>query len=134
MSKQLTDHDIEMLKTKRGEQMSGPLETKQLGTRPFQFRGRELQANVSVQIYHDDVPFDGDHPEDIAAFERGDFQMYVLIVKAYFAGHVSGSDALGGNAAEDYTDLEKAVDEHDMIENALTDLARILGDIVDAVK
>lgn len=103
--------------------MSRPLETIDLGDKwLFEACGRELTATVTLKVWADDIPFDGDDPEDIAGFERGDFQMYVAEVSATFAD-VTGTDILGGIAASKLEDVTACMEENGMISNALSELA-----------
>lgn len=107
-------------------------ETVDLGIRTFTVNGRSLEAKLSLHVYPDDVPFDGDDAEDIAAFERGEFQMYVAEVRAAWNGLVE-SDFLGGIAAAGLQDIETVVAAHFMVSEALDTLAGRVADISKAI-
>ncbi len=98
--------------------------------------GKELGASVAVKVYSDDIGFDGDCPEDIAAFERGDFGMYLVEVSARFDGDLEGTDILGGVCLNEYSNtasILEVVEEHDMINTALSELSRKVDRILGYV-
>lgn len=109
-------------------------ETIDLGTRTFTVRGRTLTATLSLHVYPDDIPYDGDIPEDIAAYERGEFQMYVAEVRARLVGDgLTESDWLGGIPASTLEQISQTVEWHGMAEQALEALAKRVTHIVAAV-
>jgi len=56
--------------------------------------------------------------QDVEAYKRGEFQMYVAEVVATWNG-ISESDILGGIAAADVAQITEAMEEHDMVGEAL---------------
>ena len=89
----------------------------------IEINGRNFECDVKAEIYEDELPFDGDDPEDKARFERGEISNYTIVVKADCFG-LKGFDLLGActmssNWSHEMTDY---IQEHSMITNALNEL------------
>lgn len=98
----------------------------------FDLLGMVRKVTIVVTARHDDCPYDGDDPEDIAAFERGDFSMAVIQVKALYI-HLEASDILGGCCYRSEQDLLETVAGHDMINNALTELRKVASETLESL-
>ena len=91
-------------------------------TNPLKVLNHNFQVPVKAYYFHEDEPFDGDDPEDLAAFARGDFIMVGIEVKAQFEG-MTGLAHLGMVCMKNTDDLIETLKSECLIEEALEDLA-----------
>lgn len=98
----------------------------------FLFNGRERVAHVVIESMPDDQPFDGDIAEDIEAYERGDFEMRVIYVRASYLG-IEESEYLGGVCVAKGPDITDAVDQNSMIQQAIDNLRETLSRVQQAL-
>lgn len=105
-----------------------PIKTIDLDVSAAHKLGKAFVSFV-VEVYPDES-FDiseVEHPDDVDAFERGDMESYVVMVRARINPMPwSGSDVLGGVWAKSDKDILDAVFEHGMKENALSDLNKVM--------
>lgn len=100
-----------------------PIESVILGT---EYKAKNFDGiTVTLNIYPENEPFDGDNPADIAAYQRGDFQMFVAEMVASWNG-ISETDVLGGIAAADLEEVENVAVDNGMIDSALKALGERL--------
>ncbi len=101
-------------------------------TRKCLIGNKVCEVLITIAVDDDGTPFDGDNAEDIAAWQRGDFSMMVVRVKAILGG-IDGSDYLGGVCVSKGSDIDDVVDEHGMIDNAIDDLRKQIAELLETL-
>lgn len=80
-----------------------------------------ITVELTVNVYHDDVSFDGDDEQDQSDYARGAFSMVLIKVSASALGS-TGEDLLAGVAYSRREDIHTAIADYGMIAEAIADL------------
>jgi len=101
-------------------------------TQKIDFNGKELEINITTKAFYEDEPFDGDHAEDIAAYNAGEFTMVGITVVASFK-EVDGRADLGMSCYKSDDDIVDIVNQYAIKSEAIDDLKNKLSEIKNAL-
>lgn len=95
-----------------------------------------LELNVRLEVYLDDyIHTDFEDYDDATkeALVKGTLSQFVVVVKAFdITGNVAGLDSLGGIIVKKAEDVLDTVKDHNMVDNAKTELLFTLNKIFKA--
>ncbi len=94
-------------------------------TANFELRGSKYEAQILIEVLPDDIaPEDHfDNAQDIADARAGKFDVMFIHVTARAFG-IKGFDSIGAVCIARPEDVQTAIADYSMIENALTELAK----------
>ena len=100
---------------------------------PMPFRGTFVMVRIHISYWFETDAFDGDDPQDIEAYSRGDFVMAGVEVAARWKG-MEGTDSLGMNCIYKASDIDEVVEENGMIHNAAVELFENVEELLKSVR
>lgn len=113
-----------------------PIETHDLGDLySREINNIDVKMKVTAKVYIDDTfdIEDVEDAEDKKRFGRGDLCSYLVVIEATAEG-LKGSDVLGGIWASNNEDIFNSVEDNEMVEVALDDLANNIKSTAERLK
>lgn len=100
----------------------------------FSFQGKEHKLTARILVSDDELDFEayGLSESQLEAIESGACSVMNVIVEVSLGG-LKGIDSLGGVFVFSPEDVDQAIRDHGMIENALEDLKARLEDLLTTV-